>query len=137
MITLADYLGPHTKSPDLTTERYIHINHLLDACAALEEEMVADGVEFLINPATGTGVSGQTLGGFRPQNTSTGAPRSAHKEGMAVDRYDPKNEIDDWLMAHPEALSKHGIYIEHPDDTPRWSHWSIKRPGSGKHIFKP
>lgn len=137
MIDIDQYVGPHADSPDWTSVRQVNAGRLLASCAELEAEMVADGVEFPDNPATGSGVSGKTFGGFRPQCCPEGAPHSAHKEGLAVDRYDPDNAIDDWLMSHQDALERHSIYIEAPDSTQHWSHWSIRAPGSGKHVFEP
>lgn len=137
MITLDQYVGPHADSEDWTPERQSNATKLLWACSQLELEMAADGVEFPDNPATGSGVSGQTFGGFRPQSCPEGAPHSAHKEGLAVDRYDPAGEIDNWLLAHQDSLNRHGIYIEHPDSTHHWSHWSTRAPGSGLHVFRP
>lgn len=137
MITLEQYVGPHAKSPDWTPARQDNAIKLLDACAALEAEMVAAGIKFPDNPATGSGVSGQTLGGFRPQATTVGAPNSSHKTGEAVDRFDPKGEIDAWLMAHQDRLVYHGLYIEHPSATPRWSHWTTRAPRSGNRVFYP
>lgn len=137
MITIEQYVGPHAANHDWNVVRQDNADSLLQACAALEIEMVAAGVYFPVNPHTGSGVSGQTFGGFRPQDCPQGAPHSSHKEGLAVDRYDPHGDIDTWLMAHQDALERHGIYIEHPDSTKGWSHWSIKSPASGRHIFYP
>jgi hypothetical protein len=137
MIAFLEYVGRWVKSPDLTPERITNAHRLLEACTSLENEMVAAGVEFPISPSTKSGVSGQTYGGFRPQSCPIGAPKSAHKEGLAVDRYDPKGDIDKWLLNNPSALERHGIYIEHPSATVGWSHWSIKAPGSGRRIFYP
>ncbi len=137
MISLEQYVGQHTDSPDWTDERKTNAARLLDACAALELEMMASGIQFPDNPATGSGVSGQTMGGFRPQRCPEGAPNSAHKEGLAVDRYDPDGAIDDWLMANQQALIANGLYLEHPGSTRGWSHWSIRRPGSGNRVFYP
>jgi len=137
VISLAEYVGPHSKSPDWTPQRQANAHALLVACNALEVEMLAAGVVFPTNPATKSGVSGKTYGGFRPQDCTQGAPLSAHKESKAVDRYDPGNHIDSFLMKNHHLLKKHGIYIEHPDKTYGWSHWSNKPPGSGKHVFYP
>lgn len=148
MITIEQYAGPHAGSADWTHERQANATKLLFACSQLEAEMADDGVAFPDNPATGSGVSGQRFGGFRPQSCPEGAPHSAHKEGLAVDRYDPNGSIDDWLMADYQknaangtagdsALMRHGIYIEHPGSTRGWSHWSIRAPGSGNHVFFP
>jgi len=137
MITLNQYVGPHRESPDWTPTCEQNATKLLAASAALEAEMADDGVEFPDNPATGSGVSGQTFGGFRPQDCTQGAPNSSHKKGQAVDRYDPKDEIDAWLMAHQDRLVFHGLYIEHPSATPGWSHWTTRAPGSGNRVFYP
>lgn len=137
MITLNQYVGPNRECSDWTPDREQNATKLLAACLELEAEMAIDGVEFPVNPATKSGVSGQTMGGFRPQSCTQGAANSSHKEGLAVDRYDPKNEIDDWCMDHLDRLEAHGIYIEHPSKTNTWSHWTIKAPGSGRRVFFP
>ena len=137
MITLDQYVGAHASSQDWTTERQTNAQVLLEACAALESDMVTAGVNFQTNSTTGTGVSGQTFGGFRPQDCPIGASDSAHKTGEAVDRYDPDGKIDDWLMLNQDKLVQYGIYIEHPSSTPGWSHWSIRAPNSGHHVFYP
>lgn len=137
MITLNQYVGPHRSSHDWTPEREQNATRLLAACVALEVEMARGGVAFPDNPKTLSGVSGTTFGGFRPQDCPIGAPNSSHKEGLAVDRYDPRGEIDVWCMAHQDRLAAHGIYIEHPSATPGWSHWTIKAPRSGNRVFYP
>lgn len=137
MITLEQYVGSHNDSPDWTPACEARAAILLKACAALEDEMAADGVEFPDNPATGSGVSGQTFGGFRPQDCPQGASNSAHKTGEAVDRYDLTGRIDAWLMAHQGRLVAHGLYIEHPSATVHWSHWTTRAPGSGNRVFYP
>lgn len=137
MITLEEYVGVHKDSPDWTEARRINATELLRACAELERLAVEDGVKFLNNARTGSGVSGDTLGGFRPQSCPIGAPSSAHKEGLAVDRYDPNGEIDSWCMANLSQLIKCGIYIEHPSKTNGWSHWTVKAPGSKNRVFFP
>lgn len=140
MITVEEYFGPWKDHPDATEERRQNAILLLHACSALEYFARRDGIEFPDNPHTGSGVSGKTYGGFRPQDCPQGAPQSSHKEGLAVDRYDPEDLIDKWCMAHSEAgglLESCGIYIEHPSATPGWSHWSTRRPKSGKRVFYP
>ncbi len=137
MITLTQYVGPHRDSKDWTPAREQNATKLLAACVALEVEAIADGIEFPDNPATGSGVSGKAFGGFRPQDCPQGAPNSSHKEGLAVDRYDPKGHIDAWCMLNKDRMAAHGIYIEHPSATNGWSHWTIKAPGSGNRVFYP
>ena len=137
MFTISDYVGVHSQSPDWNEERKSNATLLIAACSPLQLRMEGDGIHFHTNPKTGTTISGETYGGFRPQDCPIGASTSAHKEGLAVDRYDPFNEIDDWLVAHPDALSEFGIYIEIPSSTNLWSHWSTRAPHSGNHIFTP
>lgn len=137
MITLQQYVGPHGASPDWTGARQANAAALLSACSRLEMLALQDGVKFPINPVTQSGVSGETLGGFRPQACPIGAPTSAHKEGMAVDRYDPDGLIDKWCFEHQARLEQCGIYLEHPDATKGWSHWSTRAPKSGKRVFYP
>lgn len=137
MITLADYFGKWLDHPDATGTRQDNARRLLAACAALEAEMIAAGVVFPINPKTGSGVSGTEYGGFRPQCCEIGAEHSSHKEGRAVDRYDPYGDIDDWLICHKDSLENHGLHIEHPLATLGWSHWTDRAPLSGRVIFFP
>lgn len=137
MITLQEYFGPWATSPDATPERQANAERLLAICENLEAEMTADGVTFPDNPATGNGVSGEKFGGFRPQDCPEGAPHSSHKEGLAVDRYDPDNDIDEWCLRHQDRLQHWGVYIEAPQSTPRWSHWTIRPPASGHTVFIP
>lgn len=137
MITMKQYVGIHEHSPDWTAERQLNAANLLAACAKLEELAVADSVVFPDNPKTGNGVSGDTLGGFRPQDCKIGAPKSSHKEGLAVDRHDPKGLIDSWCMVNQGRLAECGIYLEHPTKTIGWSHWTIKAPTSRNRVFMP
>lgn len=137
MFTLADYVGGHSGSKGWDDSAKSNANRLIFACTKLQELMEDNGIVFHLNPATNTTISGQTYGGFRPQDCPIGAANSAHKTGEAVDRYDHDGAIDRWLVAHPDALVECGIYIEAPASTVGWSHWSIRAPHSGKHIFQP
>ena len=137
MITLEDYFGPWLGCPDQTPERTANAEKLREACNALERMARHDEVDFPINPKTHTQISGEQYGGFRPQSCTIGASHSAHKDALAVDVYDPAGYIDAWCMLSLDQLTKCGIYLEHPDSTPGWSHWSIRRPGSGVRVFFP
>jgi len=137
MIFIDQYLGLWAKSKDLTAARLANANKLLLAVNGLMVEMEADGVNFPVNPATHSQVSGATFGGFRPHSCPQGAPHSNHKEGLAVDIYDPKGEIDAWLVAHKDRMEYHGVYIEDPASTTHWSHWQNIAPHSGHRIFQP
>lgn len=137
MITYEQYVGQWAQSPDLTYDRKANAVRMLYAVTDLMTEMIAAGIAFQINPKTKSQVSGETYGGFRPQDCPIGATNSSHKVGLAVDIYDPVNAIDAWCMEHQDRLQAHGIYIEHPSETLHWSHWTIRRPGSGHTVFYP
>ena len=137
IITLPDYLGPWAEHPDATPAVRANAARLLAACNRLQAMAERDGVVFKINPKTGSGVSGTQYGGFRPQCCTEGAPASSHKQGLAVDRFDPLGEIDRWCMSNFPDLEACGIYIEHARATPGWSHWTIRAPGSGRRAFFP
>ena len=131
------YFGKWLKSKDVTIEIIDNAKRLCAAVNRLISVMELTGFEFKINPITGTIVGGETLGGFRPQDCPIGAPLSAHKQGLAVDLFDPDNKIDSWLIGHQKLLKDYGLYFEHPTATPRWSHWSIRKPRSGRLFFYP
>lgn len=140
MISKVQYLGTYAKSKDLTPNILANIDMLLTRVNRLMQTAMADGVIFPVNPDTKSQVAGQKNGGFREQCCTIGAPQSAHKLGMAVDLYDPFNQIDSWLMQSPVAKVAYqdlGLYFEHPDATIGWSHWSIVKPKSGNRFFRP
>lgn len=135
MITIEDYFGPWLNHADATPERKANAERMLPRVIALLEDAQAAGVPLKRNPVTGTFVSGQTYGGFRPQSCPQGAPTSSHKQGRGVDVADKGNALDDWIT--DETLEFHGLYREHPDDTPNWCHLTDRAPGSGRRTFKP
>jgi hypothetical protein len=135
MLTLDAYFGKWKHKA--TADHIHHATELIANCNGLIQVMEADGFQFPINPITGSIVGGESYGGYRPQDCPIGAPASAHKQGMAVDLYDPLNKIDDWLIAHPAAYEKLFLWFEHPSATPHWSHWSIRKPKSGRKFFLP
>lgn len=138
MITFDHVVGKWADSCDLTAQRVANITgSLLPAVNHLLAWMIGDGITPKINPATRTYVSGQQYGGFRPQSCPEGAPHSAHKEGLAVDLYDPDGAIDAWCLTNLDKLEGCGIYIEHPDATRGWSHWTTRAPASGRRVFHP
>ena len=135
MITVADVIGPWIKSPDLTAGRRKSIADLVPQVNALLALASAAGIPLPTNPKTGTQVSGKHFGGFRPQTCTIGAPHSAHKEGMAVDIYDPSNALDEWIT--DDVLTQCGLYREAPRATDTWCHLTTRRPGSGNRTFIP
>jgi hypothetical protein len=137
MITLEQYVGVHARSPDWTTKRQANARMLVLTVNAMISVAENDGVDFPINPKTGSQISGNTFGGFRPQSCSQGAPNSNHKEGLGVDLYDPDNEIDAWMLANEAVLEKLGIWIESPTATPSWAHLQTVPPRSGRRVYMP
>lgn len=136
-LTIEAYFGEWADHPDVTDEIRNNATELVDAVNRLIAAVEAGGVAFSINPNTGTIVSGSKFGGFRPQDCPIGAPQSAHKQSMAVDIYDPDNDIDEWLWQQRGILDRYGLYFEATQSTPSWSHWSTRAPGSGKRFFLP
>ena len=136
-LSIEDYFGPWLNTADATPEIKEDAEHLVEAVNALMALAEFDEVMFHINPHTGTMVSGQTYGGFRPQSCTQGAKNSSHKQGLAVDLFDPQGAIDEWCVNNLDKLEACGIYLESPTDTPGWAHWTIRRPGSGNRVFKP
>ncbi len=136
MIKLIEYAGKWSGSPDWTQPRILNATTMLRRVNLLLDYMEREhGIEPPRNPVTGSQVSGSTYGGFRPQNCPQGAPNSSHKEGQAVDIYDPQNKLDDALT--DEILTQFDLYREHPDATKSWCHLSSRAPRSGKRTFLP
>lgn len=109
---------------------------LLDRVNSLLYEYTSKtGQERPINPHTGNLISGLTEGGFRLPDCPQGAPDSSHKQGQAVDIYDPHGTLDKWL--NDEILTKFDLYREHPDSTEGWCHLSTRAPHSGHRTFYP
>jgi hypothetical protein len=140
VITFWEYFGAKIDSPDATEvrqgnarEMLVRVNGLLGAA-----EMVGVYVA-PIDPDTGTCISGAKGGagdgGFRLQDSTTGGVHSRHKEGDALDVYDPLNALDDWLT--DDILAEHGLFREAPHSTPGWCHLQSHPPGSGRHTFEP
>ena len=79
--------------------------------------------------------------GWRPpavNEATPGASRtSLHMTGQAIDLYDPDGAIDAWLMADLQPLEQLGLWLEHPDATPRWCHVQTLPPRSRNRVFKP
>ena len=133
MISLNEYAGAWLKSADFNDKRKSNAIELLKRVNLL----LADYGLVPINPDTKSQVSGQLWGGFRTQACNIGAPNSAHKQGMAVDVFDPKALLSKWLTDNPEKLIKVNLYREHPSATLTWSHLTTRPPGSGKRTFYP
>lgn len=134
-LSILDLFGNFFDHEDATEERKENGQVLLDRVNGLLAEAEAHGVDLRINPRTKTYVSGETFGGFRPQDCPQGRPESAHKVGMAVDIYDPDNSLDAYVTE--AILEAHDLYREAPMSTLRWCHLSTRAPRSGKRTFLP
>ena len=132
MITVDMYFGakPHSlEQGDAGVELLRQVNGLLEELGWL----------YPCDPDTGTPISGSRGGsgdgGFRLSTSTTGKAGSKHKSAHAVDVYDPQNVLDKTLT--DAMLAKHGLYREHPDDTPGWCHLQNVAPNSGRRTYKP
>lgn len=135
MITLDQYFGCYAKHPDATAGKWAVADIMLDKVNRLLEAAAECGLHLPVNPRTGSQISGGENGGFRPNVCSVGAALSKHKQGHAVDVYDPGDHLDKWLT--DDLLKEFGLWREHPDDTPNWIHLQDTPPKSGKRTFKP
>lgn len=136
MITFEQYFGPWIDHPDATPERKENARAMLVKVNGLLIYIQAQhGYAPPVNPVTGSQISGQTYGGFRPQDCPQGAPGSSHKEGRAPDVYDPMDKLDS--IIDDSLLEKFGLYREHPDSTPGWCHLTDRAPKSGHRTFYP
>jgi hypothetical protein len=134
-ISLEDYFRAYADHPEITPEIEHAAARMLDKVNALLTTALAEGVPLRVNPATGTLVSGQDNGGWRPRACPIGAPKSNHKIGRAVDVYDPDGALDAWL--DDERLMAFGLAREHPEATERWCHLQDVLPKSGRRTFWP
>ena len=136
MITLQNYFGDKAHP----NEYNLNALTLLYRVNNLHAAYITDtGNLILINPVTGNQISGSKSGdgGFRLPTSTTGASKSAHKTGQAVDIYDHGEHLDNWLDQNPDALIKYDLYREAPASTINWCHLGTRKPLSGKRTFKP
>ena len=138
MITYDEYVAKHKDSPDLTEEIKENIEKLLlPKVNKLLIYMKDWGVSLHVNPSTKSFISGVDFGGFRPQYCPIGAPKSNHKRGLAIDVYDPYNQLDLWCMNNHAILEELGLWLEHPSATNRWCHVQAVPPRSNNRVFLP
>lgn len=134
-LTIEQYFGRWMVHNDVTQERYDNAVELVRRV----NEFIAEAPPALIreNPATRSIISGNHYGGFRTLACTVGAPKSHHKQGRAVDIFDPDNRLDDWCFKNEALLEKHKLWMEHPDATKGWAHFQTQPPGSGKRFYFP
>lgn len=81
--------------------------------------------------------------GWRPpivnKRVKKAARASKHLTARACDLSDDDGDLDTWLMtpAGQQALTEIGLWMEHPDATPRWAHLQTIPPASGHRVFYP
>lgn len=138
MISVAQYFldkNPPMQHMANAVELLRHVNALLE-CAATD-----DCYENEIDPDTGTQISGAKGGsgdgGYRAADSKTGAPKSNHKTGQAVDVCDTKRLLAQWCVDHQEDLDRHGLYCEDFRWSPVWVHLQSVAPASKKRIYIP
>lgn len=135
IITVDDYFLAYAGHPEITPTIRGSATALLDSVNALLDCAIEEGIVLHKNPATGTHVSGDKNGGWRPQACPIGAPSSSHKQGRGVDVADHNNELDAWI--NDQCLEDFGLYREHPAATVGWVHLTDRAPGSGNRTFMP
>jgi len=62
---------------------------------------------------------------------------SQHLKGAAVDIYDPKKEMQAWVLQNVKVLEEVGLWCEDFSATKNWIHFQIFPPKSGKRFFMP
>ncbi len=134
-ITPKDYFAGYHDHPEISQFHRSQAAGMLVLVNKLLGHALTKGVALKSSPNTGSLVSGMRDGGWRPQTCPIGAPQSAHKQGMAVDVYDPDGAFDDWLT--DDILRDYGLYREHPAATRGWCHLTTRAPASGKRTFLP
>ena len=139
MISRKDYLGSYAGCSDITPAISVNIDRLLNKVNALLAYMQQDKVIVPINPKTRSQISGELNGGFRPSDCKVGSEKSQHKQGNALDLYDPLGLVDAWTT-NPNNLKKIqalDLYFEDKSVTAGWCHVQIVPPKSGRRWFLP
>lgn len=81
--------------------------------------------------------------GWRPRAVNMGVPgsalRSKHITAQAIDLSDDDKALSKFCMSATGKLwlSTIGLWMEHPNATPRWCHVQTVAPGSGNRVFFP
>lgn len=135
-IKLADYwMGRDAQYPlAMTPEIERNALRLLEVINPLIERALAAGVKI---PANSRGTLVRS--GWRPPAVNAATPKasptSLHMVGRAIDI--EGQALVRWLQANPSIAQAAGVWCEHPDATPTWSHLQDKPPGSGNRFFRP
>lgn len=77
--------------------------------------------------------------GWRPYAVNAATPgaakKSNHMLGLAVDVADSDKQLQRWCLANIKILEDIGLWMEHPRDTPTWTHLQSVPPRSGNRVF--
>lgn len=122
---------------DMSSEIRDNAAELVSKVNLLLLAMVQAGVVLQVDPSTGS----LSHSGWRPPAVNAATPRAAkkskHMVGLADDLFDPDGALDAWCLANLHVLEAIGLWLEHPDSTPRWCHVQIRAPKSGNRVFRP
>lgn len=88
------------------------------------DRAVAAGVPLQRNRVTGTMISGERNGGWRPSECPIGARFSKHKTAHGGDLFDPNRYIASWSLSDEgaAAMEEIGLWAERFEWTPGWAH---------------
>lgn len=140
MITLDDYFREPNKPGNRDRRQDYPVDY--DACFPHGVGYPTDllrKVNELLKRHNITGV--KVSSGWRPPSVNAkvgGAKKSLHMDGRAVDLSDKDGTIDTAIRGRPDWLKELGLWLEHPDSTPGWSHLDIgMRADRPSRMFKP
>ncbi|HVB48549.1 MAG TPA: hypothetical protein VNF69_09195 [Burkholderiales bacterium] len=137
-ITLEDYFGPFWGRGEDTPEMRDTATRLLSAVNRALDAALADGVALMLNPKTGSYVSGEGNGGFRGRASAVGPSGSKHRSAHAIDIYDPLRLFARWCLRNEARFRTLGIAgMERPEWTPTWTHLQDLPVRSGTWCFVP
>jgi uncharacterized protein YcbK (DUF882 family) len=63
--------------------------------------------------------------------------KSRHLTCEAVDLYDPKGQLQQWILKNRSLMEEIGLWFEDFKYTPKWVHAQTRPPRSGSLFFKP
>lgn len=133
LVTLKDYLTSSGKYPE--RENHKEVTSLVISNATLLLEKV-NGLLIELKVE-----SVKVSSGFRPTSVNSkvvgAAKKSKHCTGDSVDFLDRTGKLDELFITNQPLLEKYGLYLEHPDATPNWSHLGQVSPKSGRRVFYP
>lgn len=127
MISISE-LNPHDYPTNETQKKNLQI--LFERLMELQD---ATGLAFVVT--SGLRSDEQQLSLIAQGKTN--AMHSKHLAGAAADIYDPDGLLADWCLSNELSLKAIGLWMEHPDYTPRWTHLQMMSPKSGRRIFIP